>query len=178
MSFVNPSLQNGKSILSEDEKKDIFDRISKVEEKIQIIESNNQTIKVEETPKIKEEDITLESPIIPSEPENKDEFTILDLPVTNATVSGKPSVLNIPIKQNNSQTEVQSSIKEEYTLLNINDYADKTYESTGNQRIVQLNELQKNKFDQINTSFTNVSDNSNNDMSNDIISIDNIMKIS
>lgn len=159
MAFVNPSINNGGSLLSENEKKDILDRLSKVEEEIKNIKNNNTTIN--EKAEIKPES----------------DYKELDLMVNKATLNGKPLILNIPIKKN-ELPEVKRENNEEYTLLNPNDYANKSYMANANQRYSLLNESQRKIINDKNSKFTKQDNETGLNNSDTILSIDNIMKVS
>lgn len=161
MAFINPSINNRTSILSEEEKNDILDRLSKIEEEINNIKSVNEANSIQEQ--------KIEMPMA----ENLNEYQKLDLNIKEATLNGKPSILNIPIKEENKKVEVSDAevknTSEEYTLLNPNDYANKTYMTSANQRYSLVNESQRKIINDKNNEFNN---------SSEILSIDNIMKIS
>ena len=161
MAFINPSINNRASILSEEEKNDILDRLSKVEEEINNIKSVNEVNSIQEQ--------KIEMPMA----ENLNEYQKLDLNIKEATLNGKPSILNIPIKEETKKVEVSDAevknTSEEYTLLNPNDYANKTYMTSANQRYSLVNESQRKIINDKNNEFNN---------SSEILSIDNIMKIS
>ena len=144
MAFKNPSLNS--SIITEDEKNDIFNRLSKVEQNVNSLQQKSNS-------NIEKQDNTIFMETVDT---NKEEYQIIDKNILHATLNGNPRGLSIPFIEKKEDIlpipDFSKSIslekpndvkpKEEYTILDISKYINKVYMSNSPQRRGLLNEQQ------------------------------------